>query len=76
MSMMSFLKYSTFMSLLETSEILYFEEKNMIDFLERYKNFCDDYELNQNNQFCKLLRYCNKIIDDNIKIMSKYIDFN
>jgi len=41
------LKYLTLMSLLETSKVLYFEEKNMIDFLERYEDFCDDYELNQ-----------------------------
>ncbi len=64
------------MSLFETSKVSYFEEKNMIDFLERYENFCDDYELNQINQFHKLSRYCNKIINDNIKIMIKYIDFN
>ncbi len=73
---MSFMKYLTFMSSLETSKVSYFEEKNMTDFLERYEDFCDDYELNQINQFCKLLRYCNKIIDDNIKIMIEYIDFN
>ncbi len=41
------LKYLTLMSSLETSRVSYFEEKNMIDFLERYKDFCDDYELNQ-----------------------------
>ena len=70
------LKYLTLMSSLETSRVSYFEEKNMIDFLERYKDFCDDYELNQIDWFCKLSRYCNKIIDDNIKIMIEYIDFN
>ena len=70
------LKYLTFMSLLETSRVSYFEEKNMIDFLERYENFCDDYELNQIDWFCKLSRYCNKIIDDNIKTMIEYINFN
>ncbi len=73
---MSFLKYLTLMSSLETSTVSYFEEKNMIDFLERYEDFCDDYELNQIDRFRKLSRYCNKIIDDNIKIMIKYIDFN
>jgi len=41
------LKYLTLMSSLETLRVSYFEEKNMIDFLERYKDFCDDYELNQ-----------------------------
>jgi len=73
---MSFLKYLTFMSSLKTSRVSYFEEKNMIDFLERYEDFCDDYELNQINWFCKLSRYCDKIIDDSIKTMIKYIDFN
>ncbi len=48
----------------------------MTDFLERYEDFCDDYKLNQIDWFCKLSRYCNKIIDDNIKIMIEYIDFN
>ncbi len=70
------LKYLTFMSLLETSKVSYFEEKNMIDFLERYEDFCDDYELNQIDRFCKLSRYCDKIIDDSIKTMIEYIDFN
>jgi len=46
---MLFMKYLTFMSSLETSKVLYFEEKNMTDFLEIYEDFCDDYELNQIN---------------------------
>ncbi len=73
---MLFLKYLILMSSLETSKVLYFEEKNMTDFLERYEDFCDDYELNQIDWFCKLSRYCNKITDDNIKTMIEYIDFN
>jgi len=73
---MSFLKYLTLMSSFKTLKVSYFEEKNMIDFLERYEDFCDDYELNQIDWFHKLLRYCNKIIDDNIKTMIEYIDFN
>ena len=76
MIIMLFLKYLTFMSLFKTSKVSYFEKKNMIDFLERYENFCNDYELNQIDWFCKLSRYYNKIIDDNIKIMIEYIDFN
>ncbi len=44
---MLFLKYLTFMSLLETLKVLYFKKKNMIDFLKKYKDFCDDYKLNQ-----------------------------
>ncbi len=64
------------MSSLETSRVSYFKEKNMIDFLERYEDFCDDYELNQIDQFRKLSRYCNKIINDSIKIMIEYINFN
>jgi len=43
------LKYLTFMLSFETSKVLYFEEKNMTDFLERYEDFCNDYELNQIN---------------------------
>ena len=73
---MLFLKYLILMSSLETSKVLYFEEKNMTDFLERYEDFCDDYELNQIDRFCKLSRYCNKIIDNSIKTMIKYINFN
>ncbi len=73
---MLFLKYLIFMLLLETSRVSYFEKKNMINFLEKYEDFCDNYELNQINQFCKLSRYCDKIIDDSIKIMIEYIDFN
>ena len=46
---MSFLKYLILMSLLKTSKVSYFEEKNMTDFLERYEDFCDDYELNQSD---------------------------
>ncbi len=64
------------MSSLETSKVSYFEEKNMIDFLETYEDFCDDYELNQIDRFRKLSRYCDKIINDSIKTMIKYIDFN
>jgi len=64
------------MSSLETSKVSYFEEKNMTDFLERYEDFCDDYKLNQIDRFRKLSRYCDKIIDDSIKIMIEYIDFN
>ncbi len=44
---MLFLKYLTLMSSFKTLKVSYFEEKNMIDFLERYEDFCDDYELNQ-----------------------------
>ena len=55
---MLFMKYLTFMSSLETSKVLYFEEKNMTDFLERYEDFCDDYKLNQIDRFRKLSRYC------------------
>jgi len=73
---MSFLKYLILMSLLKTSKVSYFEEKNMTDFLERYEDFCDNYELNQINRFRKLSRYCDKIIDDNIKTKIEYIDFN
>jgi hypothetical protein len=47
--MILFLKYLISMSSFETSEVLYFEEKNMTDFLERYEDFCDNYELNQND---------------------------
>ncbi len=73
---MLFLKYLTFMSSLKTLRVSYFEEKNMIDFLERYEDFCDDYELNQIDWFRNLSRYCNKIINDSIKTMIKYINFN
>ena len=76
MIIMSFLKYLTLMSSLKTSRVSYFEEKNMTDFLERYEDFCDDYKLNQIDRFRKLSRYCDKIIDDSIKIMIEYIDFN
>jgi len=71
-----FLKYLTFMSSFKTLKVSYFEEKNMTDFLERYENFCNDYELNQIDWFHKLSRYCNKIVNDSIKTMIKYIDFN
>ncbi len=73
---MLFLKYLTLMSSLKTLKVSYFEEKNMTDFLERYEDFCDDYELNQIDWSRKLSKYCNKIIDDSIKTMIKYIDFN
>jgi len=43
---MSFLKYLTSISSLKTLEVSYFEEKNMIYFLERYEDFCNDYKLN------------------------------
>lgn len=43
----------------------------MIDFLNKYENFCNDYDLNENERFCKLLKYCEKIIDDNIKIINE-----
>ncbi len=73
---MSFLKYLTLMSSFKTSRVSYFEEKNMTDFLERYEDFCDDYELNQIDRFRKLSKYCDKIINDSIKTMIEYIDFN
>ena len=39
----------------ETSEILFFKEKNVINFLKKWKNICKNYKLNNIKRLRRLL---------------------
>ena len=60
------------MSSSETSEIFFFKEKNVTDFLERWKDICKNYKLNDIKRLRRLSRYCEKLIKNNIKFMKEF----
>ena len=60
------------MSSSETSEIFFFKEKNVTDFLKRWKNICKNYKLNDIKRLRRLSQYCEKLIKNNIKFMKEF----
>jgi hypothetical protein len=57
------------MSSSETSETSFFNEINVIDFLNRYENLCNDFRLENAKKVRRLSRYCDVLIDQSVKII-------
>ena len=59
-----------------SSETLHFDEHNITEFLERFEEQCDEYEVIEKKQWIKLSRYCVRFIAEFMKISSSYVDRN
>jgi hypothetical protein len=57
------------MSSSETFETLFFDEINVIDFLNRYENLCNDFRLENAKKTRRFFRYCDVLIDQSMKII-------
>ena len=64
--------YFVSMFALESSNALFFTSRNVIEFLKRFEKQCDEHDVFETNKFKKLSRYCEKIIKDFVKFMSKW----
>ena len=60
------------MSLASTVETFYFIEQNVTNFLERFDNMCEKYEIKKLDKIRKLSWYCEKFIEEYIRMLSKY----
>ena len=63
--------YFVSMFALESSNAFFFTSRNVIEFLKRFEKQCDEHDVFETNKFKKLFRYCEKIIEDFVKFMSK-----
>jgi hypothetical protein len=57
----------------ETPETSFFDEINVIDFLNRYENLCNDFRLENAKKARRLSRYCDVLIDQSVKIIDHWI---
>ncbi len=57
-----------------TPGIFYFEGVNISEFIECFKNMCDDYQVKDENKIKRVLRYCMQVIGQFVKGMKKYQD--
>jgi hypothetical protein len=57
------------MSSFETSETSFFNEINVIDFLNRYENLCNDFRLEDAKKAQRFSRYCDVFINQLMKII-------
>jgi hypothetical protein len=57
----------------ETSETSFFDEINVIDFLNRYENLCNDSRLKNAKKARRLSRYWDVLIDQLVKIIDHWI---
>ena len=62
------------MPLLDISDILYFEEVNISEFIERFEDMCDDYQVRDKNKIKRVPRYCTQVIGQFVKKIKEYQD--
>ena len=60
-------------SIFDILEAFYFENINVIDFLNRYEDFCYDFHFNEIEKMRRLFRYCEMIINQFIEIIEHWI---
>ncbi len=53
----------------ETSETLLFNEYNITKFLDRYANLCQNYDLEKRKKIRRLLRYCDLINEQYVRVV-------
>ncbi len=56
----------------ESTEASHFNDTNVTDFLEAWKNTCQDHDLIEKLMMQHLLLYCKNLIDKHIKSLSEY----
>jgi hypothetical protein len=61
------------MSSSKTSKTSFFNEINVIDFLNRYENLCNDFRLENAKKARRFFRYCDVLIDQLMKIIDHWI---
>jgi hypothetical protein len=53
----------------ETSETSLFDEYNITEFLDRYANLCQNYDLEKKEKIRRLFRYCDLINEQYVRAM-------
>jgi hypothetical protein len=53
----------------ETSETFFFDEYNITEFLDRYANLCQNYDLEKKEKIRRLSRYCDLINEQYVRTM-------
>jgi hypothetical protein len=51
----------------EISETLLFDEYNITEFLDRYANLCQNYDLEKEKKIRRLFRYCDLINEQYVR---------
>ena len=62
------------MSFSEINEVSYFQEQNVSDFLDRFDFMCENYELFEIDRIKRLSWYCEKIIDEYLRMLIEFND--
>ena len=60
------------MPLSDQLDALYFDDTNVTEFLERFQKQCQEHYVKISDRFRKLLRYCETLIDNFVKIISAW----
>jgi hypothetical protein len=53
----------------EISETLFFDEYNITEFLDRYANLCQNYDLEKREKIRRLFRYCDLINEQYVRVV-------
>ncbi len=59
-----------------TSDIFYFERANISEFIKRFEDICDDYQVRDENKIKRVPRYYTQVIDQFVKEMKEYQNEN
>ncbi len=62
------------MPLLSIPGIPYFEEVNISEFIERFEDICDNYQVKDENKIKRVPRYCTQVISQFVKGIKEYQD--
>ncbi len=62
------------MPLPDIFSISYFEGANISEFIERFENICDDYQVRDENKIKRVPRYYTQMINQFMKKMKEYQD--
>ena len=67
-------KYIVSMSLSGINGASYFQDQNVSDFLNRFDFMCENYELFEVDRIKRFLWYCEKTIDEYLRMLTKFND--
>jgi ABC-type multidrug transport system ATPase subunit len=57
------------MSASRTSKASFFDEYNVIEFLDRYADLCQNYDLEKEEKIRRLSRYCDLINEQYVRVV-------
>ncbi len=63
------LRWLIIMSTSKTSKASFFDEYNVIEFLDRYVDLCQNYDLEEEEKIRRLLRYCDLINEQYVRVV-------